>query len=42
MGPIRLVIAEGRASLCETMKTVLEGDPEVRVDAPGTEVSQAL
>jgi hypothetical protein len=40
MGPIRLVIAEGRALLCETMKTVLDGDPDVHADAPGTEVSQ--
>ena len=28
MGSISLVIAEGRALLCETMKTVLDGDPD--------------
>ena len=42
MGPIRLVIAEGRALLCETMKTVLDGDPDVHADAPGTEVSSVV
>jgi hypothetical protein len=40
MSPICLVIAEGQALPCETMKIVLDGDPDVHAVAPGTEVSQ--
>ena len=41
-GPIRLVIAEGRALFCETMKTVLEAEPDMRVDALAHEGHSAL
>jgi DNA-binding NarL/FixJ family response regulator len=40
--PIRLVIAEGRALFCETMKTVLEDEPDMRVDALANEGHSAL
>jgi RNA polymerase sigma factor (sigma-70 family) len=41
-GPIRLVIAEGRALFCETMKFVLEGEPDMRVDGLATEGHSAV
>jgi DNA-binding NarL/FixJ family response regulator len=41
-GPIRLVIAEGRALFCETMKTVLEAEPDMRVQALANEGHSAL
>lgn len=41
-GPIRLVIAEGRALFCETMKTVLDGEPDMRVEALATEGHSAV
>jgi DNA-binding NarL/FixJ family response regulator len=41
-GPISLVIAEGRALLCETIKVVLEGEPDLRVEALATEWHTAL
>ena len=41
-GPIRLVIAEGRALFCETMKTVLEAEPDMRVEALANEGHSAL
>lgn len=39
MGPIRLEIAEERALPCKTMKTVLDGELDMRVDASATEAS---
>jgi len=41
-GPIRLVIAEGRALFCETMKTVLEVEPDMRVVALANEGHSVL
>lgn len=39
---IRLVIAEGRVLFCETIKTVLEGEPDMRVEAVAHEGHGAL
>jgi DNA-binding NarL/FixJ family response regulator len=36
------VIAEGRALFCETMKTVLEGEPDMRVEALANDGHSAL
>jgi len=41
-GLIHLVIAESRALFCETMKAVLEGEPDMRVEALANEGHTAL